>query len=195
MLCSSKIGGAFGPVMLVWFITIAVMGIAQIIRMPNILLSFSPYYAASFFARNGTTGFVALGAVVLSVTGGARALVSITILCWSGHCVHAHAYSCRASGETLYADMGHFGIGPIRLGWLGFVLPCLLCNYFGQGVTIIQNPETAANPFYLMVRWRIGCARVCVLGRRCPRACAHLHAVECVSGRLVQLLIVLEAPS
>ena len=117
-----RVGGLFGPIMVVWFITAAAMGIVQTARFPAVLEAFDPRWAVSFFRDNGFPGFAVLGAVVLVVTG----------------------------GEALYADMGHFGKRPIRLAWLGLVLPALLLNYLGQGALVLVDPETARQPFFLM---------------------------------------------
>lgn len=120
---TEKVGKVFGPVMVLWFIVLAVLGISQIIKSPEILYACSPHYAVQFFVEHGKMAWLALGAVVLAVTG----------------------------GEALYADMGHFGRIPIRHAWLGFVMPCLLLNYFGQGALVLANPAAVANPFYYMV--------------------------------------------
>jgi KUP system potassium uptake protein len=109
------VGAVFGPIMLVWFITIAILGIHQIIKAPAVLAAIIPTHAVSFFLRNGFTAFVALGTVFLVVTG----------------------------GESLYIDMGHFGRRPIRFAWFTLVLPALLLNYFGQGALILTNPSAA----------------------------------------------------
>lgn len=116
------VGAFFGPIMLAWFSTLAVLGIINISHDPSILRALNPYYAFIFLYHQPWIAFVALGAVVLAVTG----------------------------AEALYADMGHFGRFPIRLAWFGFVLPALLLNYFGQGALIMQNAATVKNPFYLM---------------------------------------------
>ena len=112
----------FGPVTLVWFITIAVLGVAQIAKEPSVLWSFSPGWAFHFFVENRSRGFLVLGSVVLVVTG----------------------------AEALYADLGHFGRRPIRLAWFAVVLPALLLNYLGQGALILRDPSTVTNPFFLM---------------------------------------------
>lgn len=117
---TAGIGKLFGPVTLVWFITIAVLGIAQIFHYPQVLLAVNPLNAIQFFANNGFHGFAILGSVFLVVTG----------------------------GEALYADMGHFGKKPIRVAWFAVVLPGLLLNYFGQGALLLENPKEAENPFY-----------------------------------------------
>ncbi len=119
---TATVGKLFGPVMLVWFATLATLGISNILHDPAVLYAVNPVYALHFFTGNHWLAFVALGAVVLAVTG----------------------------GEALYADMGHFGRVPIRLAWLGFVLPALILNYFGQGALILHNPLAVKNPFYLL---------------------------------------------
>ncbi|HZE09177.1 MAG TPA: potassium transporter Kup [Gemmatimonadaceae bacterium] len=119
---TAKVGRVFGPITLAWFISIALLGAAEIFREPRILLALNPWYALGFFALHGRDAFVVLGAVVLVVTG----------------------------AEALYADMGHFGKRPIRLAWFGLVLPSLVLNYFGQGGLILHSPDAAVNPFYLL---------------------------------------------
>ncbi|MGE5749672.1 MAG: potassium transporter Kup, partial [Gemmatimonas sp.] len=119
---TAKVGRVFGPVMTLWFLTIAILGMTEIAREPEILLAINPYHAFSFFTRNGFAGFVILGAVVLAVTG----------------------------AEALYADMGHFGKRPIRVAWFCLVLPALMLNYFGQAALVLREPAAAANPFYLL---------------------------------------------
>ncbi|HEY7744938.1 MAG TPA: potassium transporter Kup [Desulfuromonadales bacterium] len=119
---TAGVGVIFGPVTLVWFAVLALLGITKIVQHPIVLTAVSPHYALEFFLRNGWTGFLVLGSVFLVVTG----------------------------GEALYADMGHFGTRPIRLAWFGLVLPALLLNYFGQGALLLARPETVSNPFYLM---------------------------------------------
>lgn len=120
---TAKIGAVFAPVMGVWFATIALLGISQILHHPGIVAAVNPEYAASFMMHHGWHAFVLLGAVVLVVTG----------------------------GEALYADMGHFGKKPIQLAWFCVVLPALLLNYFGQSALMLSDPAAATNPFYLMV--------------------------------------------
>ncbi len=125
---TAGVGAVFGPVTLVWFFILAILGIYHIFQMPSVLAAVNPYYGIMFFIHNGWHGFLVLGAVFLVVTG----------------------------GEALYADMGHFGRRPIRLTWFSLVLPALLMNYFGQGALLIANPATAANPFYQMApRWAL----------------------------------------
>ena len=120
---TARVATAFGPVMVVWFATIAVMGLVHISDDPSVLAAINPWYAVEFMLSHGTIGLVTLGAVFLAVTG----------------------------GEALYADLGHFGRKPIQAGWLYFVLPSLLINYFGQGALVLANPATIENSFYRMV--------------------------------------------
>ena len=119
---TEMVGALFGPVTLVWFAVLALLGIINIVKYPQVLAAFSPGYAVAFFAENSTGGFLVLGAVVLAITG----------------------------TEALYADMGHFGKKPIRLAWSCYVLPALFLNYFGQGALILYNKEAIQNPFYHM---------------------------------------------
>ena len=119
---TGSVGRIFGPVMALWFISIGVLGAVEVARHPFILQALLPHHAAIFVWRHGWLAFVALGAVVLAVTG----------------------------AEALYADMGHFGRQPIRLAWLVLVLPSLTLNYLGQGALIIVHPEAVANPFFLL---------------------------------------------
>ncbi len=120
---TAKIGRLFGPIMLIWFLTLAALGVLSIIKAPEILLAVNPYYAGVLITRDPWVAFVALGSVVLAVTG------------------------C----EALYADMGHFGKTPIRLAWLCVGLPALLMNYFGQGAAILLHPNLAPIAFYSVV--------------------------------------------
>jgi KUP system potassium uptake protein len=117
---TASIGRVFGPVMIVWFTVIGLLGAVQIVQSPDIFRAVSPTFAFSFFADNGITGFRVLGAVILVVVG----------------------------GEALYADMGHFGRRPIVLGWYAMVLPSLILVYFGQGALLIDDPSDIDNPFY-----------------------------------------------
>ena len=119
---TARLGAVFGPVMVVWFIVLAVLGAFEIARGPHVLAAFDPMYAVRFVGGNPVVAFVAFGAVVLAVTG----------------------------TEALYADMGHFGKTPIRRAWVFFVMPALLLNYFGQGALILNDPATIQNPFYLL---------------------------------------------
>jgi KUP system potassium uptake protein len=116
-----RVGNLFGPVMVVWFVTLAALGISWIVRLPAVLSAFDPRHAIAFFAANGLAGFAVLGAVFLVVTG----------------------------GEALYADMGHFGKTPIRIAWYAFVLPSLVLNYLGQGALLLLNPDVE-HPFFLL---------------------------------------------
>ena len=125
---TASVGALFGPVMMLWFTTLAVLGIVGIAQHPDVLAAVNPAYAVAFFREHHWGGILVLGAVVLAVTG----------------------------GEALYADMGHFGRRPIRLAWFYFVLPALLLNYFGQGALLIYEPEAASNPFYhLAPNWAL----------------------------------------
>ena len=119
---TASVGTLFGPVMLVWFTTLAAVGLVHIIESPSVLGALDPRYAVSFFADNGYRSILVLGSVFLVVTG----------------------------GEALYADMGHFGTRPIRSTWFALVMPALLLNYFGQGALILTTPGAAENPFFLM---------------------------------------------
>jgi KUP system potassium uptake protein len=116
-----RVGGLFGPIVIVWFVTIAGLGVAWIVTAPQVFGAFDPRHALRFFEHNGFIGFAVLGAVFLVVTG----------------------------GEALYADMGHFGKQPIRLAWFALVLPALVLNYLGQGALLLHNPH-AENPFFLL---------------------------------------------
>ena len=119
---TARVGKVFGPVTLVWFIILAVLGGAQVIRTPEVITAVNPVYAIRFFADTGWHGYLVLGSIFLVVTG----------------------------GEALYADMGHFGTRAIRIDWFAIVLPSLLLNYFGQGALLLERPEAAQNPFYLL---------------------------------------------
>lgn len=116
------IGRAFGPITLLWFIVLTLLGLPHILANPGVLVALNPAYAVGFFVHYPLVAFIGLGAVVLCVTG----------------------------GEALYADMGHFGRKPIRIAWYAIVMPALVVNYFGQGAMLLQQPEAIKNPFYLM---------------------------------------------
>ena len=120
---TGSIGRLFGPVMMLWFVVIAGFGLVQIVQHPSILTALLPHHALRLCMAHGWLAFVALGSVVLSVTG----------------------------AEALYADMGHFGARPIRVAWNAFVLPCLVLNYFGQGALVLAQPSALENPFFLLV--------------------------------------------
>ncbi len=122
-LGTEKVGKVFGPITCLWFAAIGVAGVGGIVENPEVLKAFNPAWAVAFFAHHGAVAWVALGAVVLAVTG----------------------------GEALYADMGHFGRRAIQLGWFGFVMPCLLLNYLGQGALLLADPAAVKNPFYLLL--------------------------------------------
>lgn len=117
---TASVGAVFGPVMLLWFGTLAVLGLLWIVREPGVLAAVNPAYAVTFFLHNGVKGFLVLGAVFLVATG----------------------------GEALYADMGHFGELPIQIDWFSLVGPSLLLNYFGQGAMLLREPQASFNPFY-----------------------------------------------
>ena len=122
------IGKVFGPIMAVWFVTLALLGIVHIAKNPAVLVALNPAYGVRFLATSGHKGFLVLGAVVLCITG----------------------------GEALYADMGHFGVRPIRIAWFALVMPCLVLNYFGQGANVLATPvemvaDPAFSPFYALV--------------------------------------------
>ncbi len=119
---TARVGAMFGPIMLTYFATIATLGVLSAIQTPEILWAFSPHYAVQFFLSDGLAAFLALGAVVLAVTG----------------------------AEALYADMGHFGRKPIRISWLWFVLPALMCNYMGQGALLMRDASALQSPFYML---------------------------------------------
>ncbi len=120
---TARVASAFGPVMVVWFSSLALMGLIHISDDPSVLAAINPWYAIQFLLTHGTIGMVTLGAVFLAVTG----------------------------GEALYADLGHFGRKPIQGAWLYFVLPALLINYFGQGALVLSDPSAIENSFYRMV--------------------------------------------
>lgn len=120
---TDKIGAIFGPITVIWFLSLGALGLSKIIDYPEILSAMNPIHAVRFFSENGWSGYIILGTIFLTVTG----------------------------GEALYADMGHFGKKPIRLGWFTLVLPCLLLNYFGQGALILQDPSAVESPFYRLV--------------------------------------------
>jgi KUP system potassium uptake protein len=120
---TARVGGLFGPIMIVWFLSLALLGIRNIIKEPSVLWALSPLNGIQFILLHRWAAFVILGAVVLAVTG----------------------------AEALYADMGHFGRKPVRMAWFGFVLPALLLNYYGQGALLLINPAAVDNPFYKQV--------------------------------------------
>ncbi len=119
---TGRVGRIFAPVMCFWFALLALLGVINIIHEPNVLMAINPYYAVHLLVELGWEGFLIMGAVVLAITG----------------------------AEALYADMGHFGLKPIRYAWFSFVFPALLINYFGQGALLLGHPEAIQNPFYLL---------------------------------------------
>jgi KUP system potassium uptake protein len=119
---TGKVGKMFSPVMIFWFATLAVLGVINIVNTPEVFQALNPYYGVEMLFRLGWKGLAIMGAVVLSITG----------------------------AEALYADMGHFGLKPIRIAWFWFVYPALVLNYFGQGALLINNPGAIENPFYLL---------------------------------------------
>ncbi|HWB48873.1 MAG TPA: potassium transporter Kup [Stellaceae bacterium] len=125
---TGRVGGFFGPIIIVWFSVIGFLGLVEVARNPKIMWAINPLYGIDLIRSDPAAGFVILGAVVLAVTG----------------------------AEALYADMGHFGRGPIRRAWLRFVFPALLLNYFGQGALLLAKPEAIQNPFYLLApQWAV----------------------------------------
>jgi KUP system potassium uptake protein len=119
---TGSVGRMFGPVMAVWFVAIGALGLIEVVKHPVVLQAISPTYGIALVIQYKWLAFVALGSVVLAVTG----------------------------AEALYADMGHFGVRPIRVAWLGYVLPCLVLNYFGQGALVLADPKAIENPFFLL---------------------------------------------
>ena len=138
---TGMVGKLFAPIMLIWFLLLAVLGARSIYANPEVLQALNPYWAVHFFLQYKTVSFIALGAVVLSITG----------------------------VEALYADMGHFGKLPIRVAWFSVVLPSLVLNYFGQGALLLKHPEAIKNPFFLLApEWAlipmlIICVGTCIL--------------------------------
>ncbi|HVL09192.1 MAG TPA: potassium transporter Kup [Burkholderiaceae bacterium] len=120
---TEAVGRLFGPITLLWFVSLGALGLLNIVKAPEILVSINPFYAYEFVTEHTLQAFIVMGSVVLVVTG----------------------------VEALYLDMGHFGAKPVRLAWLFVVLPCLLLNYFGQGALLVTTPSAISNPFYLMV--------------------------------------------
>ncbi|MEX0768570.1 MAG: potassium transporter Kup [Microthrixaceae bacterium] len=117
-----SVGRIFGPIMIIWFVVIGALGLFQAIGTPEVLRAINPVFGMQFLLNNGLAGFLSLGSIFLVVTG----------------------------GEALYADLGHFGKRPIRLGWFAVAMPCLMLNYFGQSALLIKNPEAIESPFFLL---------------------------------------------
>ncbi|MBI3560968.1 MAG: potassium transporter Kup [Gammaproteobacteria bacterium] len=125
---TARVGGWFGPIIVLWFLVLGVLGLLSIVQHPQVLLALNPHYALTFFSANPRLSFFSLSAVVLAITG----------------------------GEALYADMGHLGRQPVQLAWFGLVLPGLVLNYFGQGALLLDVPQAIQNPFYLLApRWAL----------------------------------------
>lgn len=120
---TSKVGNLFGPITVVWFVVMALLGVNSIVDNPEVLQALNPRHAVNFLLDHPGKSMIALGAVFLALTG----------------------------GEALYADMGHFGANPIRIGWFGLALPALMLNYFGQGAMVLRSPQSVENPFFLLV--------------------------------------------
>jgi KUP system potassium uptake protein len=157
---TASVGAMFGPVMIVWFVVIAAMGVRWISLEPHVLSAVNPVHAVRFFAANGYHGFVVLGSVFLVVTG----------------------------GEALYADMGHFGAGPIRLAWFAMVFPGLILNYFGQGALLLQHPEAAEHVFYRMApTWLVVPLVILATAAACIASQALISAVFSLTRQAVQL--------
>ncbi len=119
---TARIGAMFGPIMVLWFLILALLGFINLVREPQVLAAFNPWHAVAFFGHNHWHGFLVLGAVFLVMTG----------------------------GEALYADMGHFGKRPIQMAWFTLVMPAILLNYLGQGALLLRDPTATENPFYLL---------------------------------------------
>jgi KUP system potassium uptake protein len=157
---TAGIGKLFGPICVVWFVTIAVMGIPHIWAHPEVLGAVSPHHALRFIFQHPGTTFVLLGALVLCVTG----------------------------AEALYADLGHFGKKPIRMAWFVLVMPALLINYFGQGAMLIYTPESVTNPFYLMApKWALVPLVILATAATVIASQALLSAAFSVSKQAIQL--------
>jgi len=154
------VGAVFGPITLLWFGVLAVLGTEGILRNPAVLYAINPLHGVAFFVRNGVQGFLVLGGVTLVITG----------------------------GEALYADMGHFGRRPIRLAWFVIVLPALLLNYFGQGAMLINNPEAAHNPFFrLAPEWALYPLVVLATVAACIASQAVISGAFSLTRQAVQL--------
>jgi KUP system potassium uptake protein len=159
-LGTAGIGKAFGPLTLVWFIVLVALGVPHIAQTPEVLVGLDPRYAIGFAAQHRTVAFVALGAVVLVVTG----------------------------GEALYADMGHFGKVPIRIAWYAVVMPALMVNYFGQGALLLRQPAAVENPFYLMAPdWAQIPLLVLATAAACVASQALISAAFSVTKQAIQL--------
>jgi KUP system potassium uptake protein len=159
-LGTGSIGKVFGPVTLLWFIVLTLLGLPHIQHNPEVLQALNPAYALGFFAEHQLVAFVMLGAVVLCVTG----------------------------GEALYADMGHFGKLPIRIAWFAMVMPALVVNYFGQGAMLLSQPEAVKNPFYLMApQWAQVPLLLLATAAACIASQALISAAFSVTKQAIQL--------
>jgi KUP system potassium uptake protein len=157
---TGAMGRMFGPVMLVWFSVLAVLGLRWIIVYPDVLLAVNPYHAFQFLTHNGVASFVVMSSVFLSVTG----------------------------GEALYADMGHFGRSPIQRGWFFIAFPALMLNYFGQGAVLMHNPAAIVNPFsYLAPTWSLGPLIVLALAAAVIASQAVISGVFSVTRQALNL--------
>jgi len=157
---SGTVGRFFGPVMLAWFVAIAALGLPHLARQPQVLAALLPHHAAGFMLRHPGIGFLALGAVVLCVTG----------------------------AEALYADLGHFGKRPIRAAWFAVVLPALLLNYFGQGAMLLTHPANVGNPFFEMApEWALFPLIVLATAASVIASQALISAAYSVTKQVVQL--------
>ncbi len=157
---TTGIGRLFGPICVVWFVTIAALGIPHILAHPEVLAAVSPHHALRFIFQHPGTTFILLGALVLCVTG----------------------------TEALYADLGHFGKKPIRMAWFVLVMPALLINYFGQGAMLIHTPESVTNPFYLMApKWALVPLVILATAATVIASQALLSAAFSVSKQAIQM--------
>ncbi len=157
---TAKVGAMFGPITLVWFLVLAVLGVSGIIQKPGVLLAINPMYAIAFFMDNGMVGYMAIYAVFLVCTG----------------------------GEALYADLGHFGRFPIRKVWFAFVLPALLLNYFGQGALLISDPQETIEPFYhLAPSWGLYPLIILATAATCIASQAVISGAYSLTRQAVQL--------
>ena len=157
---TARVGAMFGPLMVLWFGTLALLGIASIVRHPEVLAAIAPWHAIQFMIHNGVPGFLVLIGVFLVTTG----------------------------GEALYADLGHFGATPIRAVWFGFVLPCLLLNYFGQGALLLAEPEGTLQPFFhLAPDWALIPLVVLTTAATCIASQAVITGAFSLTRQAVQL--------
>ena len=157
---TSTVGKVFGPITLTWFVVLGILGVYKILDRPDILMAMSPVYAVKFFLLNEWRGFVVLGSVVLVVTG----------------------------GEALYSDLGHFGKSPIRTAWFVVVLPCLILNYFGQGVLLLETPKAIESPFFLMApSWALWPLVILATISSCIASQALITGVFSITMQAVQL--------